>query len=213
VKTVISEDWSDYLVLQVLGSLEQRDKILLDSALAESADLQAELMDLQEAVAALVYAAPSVPLSADLKDRLFQQIARSDVLQKSDLYHLFSLSLQRLIQQAEGLDWQPMPGSDTAATMATLEIDRAHDQIAFYVQAGSAGKFPAHWHAAGEEVLVLQGDFVVDGQIYGPGERIYSRADTTHQPETLQGCLLLCLSSLHDETIFGLPEDLKQLDR
>jgi anti-sigma factor ChrR (cupin superfamily) len=61
--------------------------------------------------------------------------------------------------------------------------------------------FPKHQHADNEEIVVLEGDLVIDGQVYHSGDRIYSLPNTVHQPETQTGCLLFVKTSLDDVII------------
>ncbi|MEM9214553.1 MAG: cupin domain-containing protein [Cyanobacteria bacterium P01_F01_bin.150] len=165
------------------------------------ATLAEEMAELQAAIAAIPYSTPPVPLSSDLKTRLFERIEETPSSQaQSSLFHLLTQSINDLKQKSEGLAWQLLPGMENGA-MAIYEIDQDSRSVAFFVRATTAEVFPNHHHAAGEEVLVLAGDFVVDEQVYSPGDRIFSHADTAHQPRTTQGCLLFCVSSLDDKMI------------
>ena len=85
--------------------------------------------------------------------------------------------------------------------MATYQIDKTSQSIAFFVRTTTAEDFPNHYHAAGEHVLVLEGNFVVGDQVYKRGDRIFSPANTSHQPSTTQGCLVFCVSSLDDKML------------
>lgn len=161
-----------------------------------------------QAAAVLSYGVADMPLPASLKERLFEQVARedaatvlaSDLDQQSELFALLSRSLGLLKQQAALMQWQPM-GNIDGFEMATWRLDEATESIAFFVRAKTGGYFPLHRHAAGEAVLVLDGDFVVEGRSYGAGDRIDSPAGTSHAPTTSQGCLLLCVSSVNDEIL------------
>ena len=144
---------------------------------------------------------PCVQLGASVKDRLFQKIAQEVIAQDSELYELLKLSIEELTQKSEALTWQPLAGSTADGQIAVLEVDEAHQQVAFFVKAARGGTFPLHAHDSGETVLVMSGDFVVDGLTYRAGDRLESPANSAHQPETEKGCLLLCISSLHDEIL------------
>ncbi len=171
---------------------------LTDTAVLSASELQT--------AAVLSYGVSDVPLPAALKERLFERVASeagslaSDLDQHSELFALLSQSLGLLKQQAALMQWQPM-GSLDGFEMATWQLDEATDSIAFFVRAKTAGNFPLHRHAEGEAVLVLDGDFVVEGRSYGAGDRIDSPAGTSHAPTTSRGCLLLCVSSVHDELL------------
>lgn len=163
--------------------------------------LDAELAELEAAIAAIPYSTPSIPLSPDLKTRLFERIAETSSPQgQSKLFQLFEHSIDNLKKKLEGLEWQPLPGMKNGA-MATYQIDHPSRSIAFFVRATTAETFPNHYHAEGEDVLVLEGNFVVGDQVYGRGDRIFSPAKTSHQPSTTQGCLIFCVSSIDDKML------------
>ena len=137
---------------------------------------------------------------ANLKDRLFQRINEEEKKFESEIFQLINLPIKELQEQAENLSWQPLPTMANGMS-AVWKIDEERREVAFFVRSESKGKFPLHSHAQGEEILVLAGDFLVDNKVYRQGERISSGGGTAHQPETLTGCLLFCVSSIDDEII------------
>ena len=187
--------------LYALGVLETADRDQVRELIARSPGLAQTVSDFSETVADLPYALPSVPLGDAVKDRLFQKIAQEIVEKDSKLYDLLKLSIEALTQKSEALTWEPLAGSTTDGQIAILEVDEVRQQIAFFVKATRGGSFPLHAHDSGETVLVMSGDFVVDGLTYRAGDRLESPSDSAHQPETESGCLLLCISSLHDEIL------------
>ena len=64
----------DLVTLDAFNLLSDPKRQTLQSYVAECPELEAELADLREAVAAIPYSAPSAPLSASLKSRLFERI-------------------------------------------------------------------------------------------------------------------------------------------
>lgn len=169
--------------------------------LAESPELEAELRAFQEAANSLAYAAPLQPM-ADLKQRLF---ARTGSTQRADrpevrsleLAPLLDWSLAELAAAAAQLDWQSLPGMETGET-AIWRIDRASNEVASFVRARGRDRFPAHCHAQGEVLLVVDGDFSDGDRTYQPSDVLYSTAQSLHQPTTESGCLVLSISSLDD---------------
>lgn len=192
-------EFSQLAALYALDIVDEKEQSQIEDYLANFPELATQLAEFQTAVTAIPYSAPSATLSENLKDRLFSKITEDGLEAESEITKILSLSISELKQRAANLEWQKMPSCD--AVMATLQIDENKRQIAFFVRSDTKTQFPMHWHAEGEEVLVLQGDFVIDGQIYLRGDRIYSNGGTHHQPETTKGCLLLCISSMDDEFI------------
>lgn len=187
--------------LYALGALETAERDQVRELIAQSPDFAQTVSDFSDTVADLPYALPCLPLGDSVKDRLFQKIAQDVIEEDSELYELLKLSIEELTQKSEALTWQTLAGSTADGQMAVLEVDEARQQVAFFVKATRGGTFPLHAHDSGETVLVMSGDFVVDGLKYRAGDRLESPANSAHQPETENGCLLLCISSLHDEIL------------
>ncbi|MEO0455207.1 MAG: cupin domain-containing protein [Cyanobacteria bacterium P01_A01_bin.114] len=194
------------------GALDKAGAIKEEGSLEEAANITAttagfaqQVSEYEATLASIPYSLPSIPMAADLKSRLFQRIADGSAVptpdsHSSELMELLERSIEALKQQSANLTWAAMPGGSNAE-IAIWQTDLRRREAAFFVRSTVGGVFPNHAHASGETVLVLDGDFVVDGQVYSVGDRISSMASTAHQPETHQGCLLLCISSIDDEIL------------
>jgi ChrR Cupin-like domain len=189
----------ELMMLHALDALDGEDQALFEAALLETPSLLNDAFDWATLASTLAYATPLETPTTDLKMRMCDRITQIAHLERSSLYPQLSLSLDVLRQKATELVWEPLPGGSMPSEIAVWQTDTEHRQVSFFVRTAVAGDFPRHWHAEGEEVLVLEGDFVVDGRPYGPGERIFSAAQTAHQPSTTQGTLVFCLSSMDDE--------------
>ena len=191
-------DFAELAALSALDILTPEESNLVELNYAEQPEFVQQRAEFEAVVGAIAYSSPPIPMSNNLKDRLFQRIADNITEQQSDLSALLKISMEELKQKTRGLSWQPIP-TMTHGVMATLEVDQAKRQTAFFVRAQAGETFPNHWHAKGEEILVLEGDMVVDERIYQPGDRISSSANTSHQPSTVNGCLVFCISSFDDK--------------
>ncbi len=162
--------------------------------------------------AAIAYSAPLMPLPASLKLRLMERLglppfpvaligdSTVDLAVDIPLKALLNWSLTDLITAASAIKkWTPL-ASPEDATYSPWKIDKPTRQMAYFVRAPRAGALPQHHHATGEVVLVLEGDFTVEGVRHQAGDRLWSAADTIHQPTTT-GCLVLILSSLDDSPV------------
>lgn len=193
-------DAVDAAALYALGGLEADERERFEQALLDSAELEQTVREFEETAAALTYGVPSAPMAMDLKARLFQRIAEQPTGASSDLLKLLDLPVAELKQKATELDWFLMPGN-SGVTVAIWQTDEVCRETAFFARKTGKGLFPNHYHASGETVMVLEGDFVVNAQVYYPGERVTAPGKTSHQPESLTGCLLLCVSSMDDDVL------------
>ncbi len=157
-----------------------------------------------EDITAMSYGVPLVPMPKSLKSRLMAQLNLPELppefIISPELQRLFLEPVEALIAIANSIKtWQPFlapPG----ATYQQWKVDAANRQVAFFLKVPNPGTLPFHRHASGEAVLVLEGDFTVDGVTYQRGDRSIYAAETAHQPTT-QGCLVLCISSWDDEVL------------
>jgi hypothetical protein len=209
----MDDSTADLILRQALDEpLDEADLADLDAALARSPELQTELALFQAAAQNLAYAAPLQPM-ADLKQRLFARVGSTRLIeplakpltdrpqiQSPELAPLLDWSLAELAAAAAQLDWQPLPGMTSGET-AIWRIDRATHQVASFVRAAGRDRFPAHCHASGELLLVIQGDFCDGDRTYSQGDRLYSTAQSLHQPTTESGCLVLSISDLDDRLV------------
>lgn len=193
-------DAMDMAALYALDVLEADERVQFEHALLDSVELDQTVRGLEETVASLAYGAVPVPMAANLKDRLFQRIAAQPMGASSDLLRLLELPIAKLRQKATELDWSLLPGK-SGVEVATWQVDEDFREAAFFARKTGSGLFPNHYHASGETVLVLAGDFVVDGHVYYPGEQVTAPGKTSHQPESVTGCLLLCVSSMDDDIL------------
>jgi quercetin dioxygenase-like cupin family protein len=88
--------------------------------------------------------------------------------------------------QWEGLDF---PG----VTMQVLRKDEATGAMTVLTRLAPGASIPGHSHTrADESVFVVEGEFVEDGEAYGPGSYFFGRAGTRHGPHSSPtGCTVL----------------------
>jgi hypothetical protein len=177
------------------------EQAAFDRELADSATLQAELAEFQTAASGLAYGVPLEPLPAGLKNKLFARLDRTTA-KPANLLDLMDWSIAELQQVAMDLpNWGPFP-MPIGSEMVVWQVDEVSAQLAYFLRIKQAGKLPEHWHATGESVLVLEGNFIDDdGKVYEVGDRAFAAANTSHQPTTSMGCLILAITSTNDKIL------------
>jgi ChrR Cupin-like domain len=188
----------EYLADYALDILEESEEFERELAVSET--LQAELADFQAAVNDLAYGVSAVNLPEGLKDRLFDRLDRIDA-RPIDLQELLEWPISDLEQVAMDLpNWEPFP-MPSGSEWTIWQINEVHSEVAFFLRVTMPGTLPSHWHATGESVLVLRGNFIDDGKVYGVGDLFTAAADTSHQPTTSLGCLILSVTSTNDKIL------------
>jgi hypothetical protein len=189
------EDLSELASLYALDILEEEYCHEVEDAIAKFPEFEQELAGFQSAVAAIPYTAPPMPMAANLKDRLFQRIEEDISVAKAKN----ELSVEDLIAQAARVSWQPysLPG----IKIGRWKLDLEKREVSCFIRATPGVQFYNHRHAGNEEIVVLEGDIVINGEKYNIGDRIRSMPGSAHQPETYGGCLIFVQTSLDDEII------------
>jgi len=221
----------ELVTLYALDLLDESDRQTFEAYQAECPELAEELAEYEEAVAAIPYSTPAVPMAANLKDRLFQRI-EADSLQADDreinsspskdgaeqekpaqpplspslpqqirqITRLLTRQLSpknRIVVRQQDLVWEPhkVPG----VTVAPLHVDLVKQEVVALLRAEAGVHYPLHRHAIAEEIYMLEGDLIIDGESYGAGDYIRSKPGSTHHPSTVGGCMFLVRTSLSDE--------------
>jgi DNA-binding NarL/FixJ family response regulator/quercetin dioxygenase-like cupin family protein len=105
-----------------------------------------------------------------------------------------------LISRTETMVWQA--GRSPGCWMKTLLVEEPGLIATSLVRMDAGAHFPAHRHLSAEEVFLLAGDLVVEGQKMKPGD--YCRAETNSihsESYTEAGCLFFLKSSQLDEIV------------
>jgi DNA-binding NarL/FixJ family response regulator/quercetin dioxygenase-like cupin family protein len=105
-----------------------------------------------------------------------------------------------LIARTERMEWRAtgMPGCQRRI----LFVDEQQKSLTSVVQMRAGTHFPAHRHAGPEEVFILSGDLVVEGQTLKPGDYCRAETSTVHaESYTKSGCVFVLKASQEDEIV------------
>ena len=105
-----------------------------------------------------------------------------------------------LISRTETTSWQA--GRAPGCWAKTLFVEKETSIATSLIRMDPGTHFPRHRHAGAEEVFLLEGDLVVEGQKMKPGD--YCRAETgsTHSESyTESGCVFLLKASQLDSSL------------
>ncbi|UNU23824.1 cupin domain-containing protein [Microcoleus vaginatus] len=197
------EEYNILAALQALDILDESERGAFAEKLKESAEIKSELAALESTIAAIAYTVPPVPVAPDLKNRLFQRIAElpptpaESVNLKPIVTSPTEHNTPSLIVRSNDVKWTSY--GVTGVSFGKLYIDKNKREITCLMRLEPGVTFPMHRHAASEEVLVLEGELIVEGEICHQGDYIRSVPGSTHSPLTQGGCLLLMKTSLDNE--------------
>lgn len=195
--------------LYALDLLDLGERLWVDAQILECPDLAEELANYQAAVAVIPYSAPTMPMSADLKDRLFDRIA--DPVENQLGVEPIATAIPAAAKpspptivtfRSSDLKWRPYRAA--GVEVALLYLDRANRMSSALLKAAAGVVYPLHQHQGIEEIYMLEGELVIDGQVYRAGDYIRSYPNSIHAPSTSTGCMFLirgCLDDNYDENI------------
>lgn len=193
------EEFCELAPLYVLDVLDPKERYLVENYLAQFPECEAELEQLRDAAGAVSYSVPEVPMAEDLKGRLFERITNDTGNHKSVIPATISTDVPLFTVRAADLRWQPhrVPRVE----FAMLHKDQIRREIVCLVRAEAGVCYPLHRHAGAEEIFMLEGDLVINGEVYGVGDYIRSAPNSIHGPHTENGCMFFIRTSLDDEIL------------
>ncbi len=200
-----NEEFNLLAALQALDILDELESRALQKKLQESPELESELTAVETTIAAIAYTTPLVAVAPDLKNRLFQRIAE---LEPTAAQEVSSEPVSEpspnsnpphFIRKSPDVKWKSfgVPG----ISIGRLFTDKEKREITCLLRLEPGIQFPLHRHGGVEEIFMLEGDLVVEGEVCNQGDYIRSLPGSTHAPITQGGCLLLVKSSVDNETL------------
>jgi anti-sigma factor ChrR (cupin superfamily) len=199
-------NWVEHVAPYSLGELGAGEEAF-ERHLKACAICQEELAGIEAALQALALSVPEVDPPAHLWQRLEQRIQGEP---RSP--HATGSPVSAEPWQLWAADPAVSPvlvHADQGAFEATsiegiqarkLFVDAANDRVTMLVRMRAGTAFPGHRHASAEECYVLSGDLRFDEHVMRAGDYQFCPAESSHSIQsTEEGCLLLLVSSQHDE--------------
>ncbi len=178
----------------VFGTLEEKDRALVEHALAESAELRAELRELEAAAAAITRGRPLLVPPIAARDRLLDAIENEERYTPflDRLSELVDLSLAQVRTLLASLGDDASWGRGPCPGVRLIHFDpgpRAQAADAGFVKVPVGVTFPAHRHHGIERALVLEGSYLEleSGLVVRTGELASRPAGSSHSFRALEG--------------------------
>ena len=213
---IMDDELRDQAIEFGLGNMSAGNAREYEAHLVDCAACRAEVEAARSIAKILALSsAPKTP-AASLKDRLFDRMALQNAA------HSSKASAQPAAQDvaASGQTWKGWPatalpeshffstGSDAVwqptgfpgVEARPLYVDPAADRAMMVVRMQPGAAYPSHTHAGDEDCYVIQGDLKVGDVRMNAGDFKRSPVGSVDPIQSSEnGCLLLIVSSLHDE--------------
>jgi anti-sigma factor ChrR (cupin superfamily) len=182
--------------LYALDLLDLEERLWVEAQVLECPDLAEELASYQTAVGLLPYAAPLMPMAADLKDRLFDKLGLDEIEAEAMPPAASSPDPATFALRSEDRHWQPhrIPGVE----FVLLFNDTVNRMRSLLVKVDAGIVYPLHQHHGIEEIYMLEGELDIAGEIYLAGDYIRSTPNSIHAPSTNTGCMFLIRACMDD---------------
>ncbi len=193
------EEIQTQAALYALDALTQDEARVFETCLAEDANAYAEeLQAFESIVGALGFDAPEVEPAAHLRERLFAKLTETAPparpAQATPALDPF------IVTRFQEIEWRACAPGIHAKEL--FKDPQAHTVTTLYKfdPGTTIGK---HSHTGFEQCFILQGDFVVNGESYGPGDYHCAPPGSTHELITsTQGALVLIVAA-YDYAVNG----------
>ena len=179
----------EMLTLYALGALSQQEARVVEQHLAEGCEeCASELRRFESVVAALGFAGQPVTPPASVREKLVSKLGEESqpiTMPLGRILNNFSLRAD------EGQWTETAPG----VFEKHLFSDEGRGTVTTLIKMMPGIELPSHRHMGVEECLVIEGDFHVGSEDFGPGDYRRAMAGTIDQtPFSINGTLLLIVS-------------------
>ena len=187
--SVADDQIREQLALYALGALSQQEAHLVEHHLAEGCDVCAsELQPFESVVDALGFAVSPASPPAGVRAKLISGlVGETQAVSPTRREALKNYSLRanegHWTETAQGVFEKQLFSDERRGTVTTL------------IKIMPGIKLPSHRHAGLEECLVIEGDFHVGSEEFGPGDYRCATAGTIDEtPFSVNGTLLLIVA-------------------
>jgi putative transcriptional regulator len=187
--SVADDQIREQLALYALGALSQQEARVVEQHLAEGCEACAsELKPFESVVEALGFAVLPATPPGSVRAKLISGLAEETRSISPPLRE----ALKNYSLRANEGQWK-----ETAPGIFEKQLfsDRRRGTVTTLIKVMPGIKLPSHRHAGREECLVIEGDFHVGGEEFGPGDYRCAMAGTIDETSfSINGALLLLVS-------------------
>jgi putative transcriptional regulator len=187
--SVADDHVREQLALYALGALSQQEARVVEHHLAEGCEVCAsELQPFDSVVEALGFAVLSATPQAGVRAKLISRLVEetktvSPPLREALRNYSLRANEGKWTETAQGVFEKRLFSDEHRGTVTTL------------IKVMPGIKLPSHRHMGLEECLVIEGDFHVGSEEFGPGDYRCAMAGTIDEtPFSINGALLLIVS-------------------
>jgi quercetin dioxygenase-like cupin family protein len=211
------DDATLHAALYLLGCIAGEGCVAYEEHVASCTGCSAEVVRLRDTAASLALLVPEADPPAGLRAHLLERVAsmQQDAPARADGADATPSQSWRkweatptgngpVFVPAGGPGWEPT--GVVGVTAKRLFVDPGNDRVTLLVRMAPGISYPSHRHGGPEECYLLEGD-LNDGEVsMRAGDYLRREGGSIHGVHsTKEGCLMLIVSSLHDELLEAVP--------
>ena len=187
----LAELIEEQAALYALGALSQHEARAFAERLAEGHDVSATASQaFEQVVGALSFSAPQATPSDNVRERLLAKVAATP--QAAKPMPAPSTTNQLVATRYKDIQWRDCGNGVFAKLLFKDPIARTATRL-YKLAPGTV--FTEHLHPGAEQCFILEGDFIVNGESFGPGDFHCAPLGSTHQHiTTTTGTTLLVIT-------------------
>jgi anti-sigma factor ChrR (cupin superfamily) len=196
-----SADTASLASLYVIGMLTEDERSDFERHLEEGCAIcNSEVESASAALGALAGSAGS-PQPSGMRERFQARLNKEESVMKDSTDHGILLrEAGVVISRTESMQWRP--GPFPGVWIKPLYLDQQQQRATSLVRMDPGTRYPSHRHNSAEEVFLLDGDFVVEGQVMRPGDYCHAQPASVHlESYTNAGCMFIISASQSDEIL------------
>jgi len=195
-----SADTANLASLYLLGTLTEYEHSDFERHLEEGcAVCNAEVESASSVLGALAAAAGS-PTPSGMRERFQARLNKNEKDESPNHRGILFLRAGVVISRTNSMRWRP--GPFPGVWIKPLYLDQQQQRATSLVRMDPGTHYPSHRHHGAEEVFLLDGDFVVEGQVMRPGDYCNAQPDSIHaEGYTNAGCMFILSASQSDEIL------------
>ena len=195
-----SADTANLASLYVLGTLTEDERSDFERHLEEGCAIcNAEVESASSVLGALAGAAGS-PTPSRMRERFQARLNKNGKDESPNDRGILLRHAGVLISRTDSMQWRP--GPFPGVWIKPLYLDQQQQRATSLVRMDPGTHYPSHRHNSAEEVFLLDGDFVLEGQVMRPGDYCNAQPDSIHgEGYTNAGCMFILSASQSDEIL------------
>lgn len=185
--------------LYALGALTTDEMLAFEQLLSADESLRAECQSFDELVADLALCANEAVPSPAIREKLLARIAATEQAPKA-----VAVTLSKTVPPAMDIRVQEGQWMQLAEKVfcKTLFVDPQSGLVTSLVKLEAGGYLPRHRHLGIEQTLVVEGDCIVNGNVFYPGDYRVRACDTEDGAVTTEhGTLIMLIAPEHCEIL------------